>query len=1832
MPTKVHLSDLGIDLEFPDTMSQDAIAAAIQNNKLTLQGVSKAYGRSRANLFLSQQAQEQGVPTTQMAGPGTQVRLAPPVIQQGIPQAAIAQQQAEVARRQAAHPYVLGDVGMNPDIYQGEALPGIAPENRNVPLPPNSSQVLGASLAGQPLTVNSPQAYQSIEDKIMQQPGTGQQLAQTKGFLPQLGNTLGSIFLEPQNWPLLAAGGSLIPPAAAAPLILGTGAYQGTRYGLETGDWPGAAGQFAGYALPLGAGKLAGRIGEIPTDNPTGDWRGPGWGNAPPEVAGLPQGRGPTGGTTVRPSLMPEGVSEPPPPPAPEFTPGPRRAGNYSNPYNRPEPPRGPVVTEQPLSPGDVIETQAGSRLVVHSDNGGTLRLSFEGSDQPPVNVARGTLYGRPVSAGAGVVPEPKVSTTVDTLQRRSFSFGTPTVREVWNEGANDYLPVLSYPINDSTGESVGIARIVKEGNVAHVDWIGEQGDESVKSAKGPLSDQIGVPALRKMVRQLIKDYPDIDTITGYRIGGSNFRGSETVTVSVARILGRGGKADAVQVGSPESQVPGVGEPEQNQPGGIRQMGAGDATRPAPGTLAPEAPAASAPASQAAPEVAQPQQSPEIARFQQILATPRAETEAKLTHEAAAVNLVKQGVPLPPQAASDYPHLAGLAPESFGKPVPPELARAYADALAARDMLPTEPTLQQHLSELGRQIVAHQQKAPKVKTTVKKQIEKVNNQGFTKSQQSYLALELENAKADLSQPDSSPVTIHVPGDGTFTVSTPGQAEKLQAEVKKNPALRREAVPPVAESKLTPSPWEVPEQSSEAMAVPKGWEQAEGMPAEPTHEGYVTRMGRGKNAGRVYVTRQTAQAITQALTGIAGKHVLGANIHPGYVPPLIGQLQVEAERGVPGAAEAARHFQQSAKESGNGSAMYIVARAGMPGAKMIIRHEDVHRAQVNWSGIDLYEHPAFEKAAENLGSRGYPIRWMDSTANALAMSREIGARLVAGQYESMGLSKEEGDSFLEHYVNRIYDSHGPEGVADILRRSPGVRNRYAKDTDGREQAPATAESAAAGGQGGAKEGDSGNVPEHRSGDALQQSVEFALSEPQRQLLDEIRNNVLEGLSGLNRAAPDSADAVIRFSAAPQVANLYMRVKWPQFHALFAGENNYERWQLWNVADAIEALRDSLEAERVTTTDMARRREIDTHLNNLTAVPDPLTGRTITRDGLERYFALPDVQAAGEFYERALYPVMEQARLGSDREANGIRGLYGNHFVPKYAIGEDGKPLPGTVNGAYSYGRRGKTWQIGSVPGDRAFTGKADSYMPDAAAAYELRLRSALKAEGQRTMYKQWLSDGVAEPAGDASLQHYSEGEKGRNGLYMEFRGKEEPAIAFSTQNTRWAGSGQRTGATESDIPAELVMPSRFYNEIDPALELAKVTPWQQMLEQTAQKAIKGFLLGTAEKIYHSSSLNSRLAKMQGAVGDTELGQNISRALGPINSILSVKNVLPNTHSASVRFDAAKLAAENGATPHDFAAKETSAILYGENGVLANAFAELYQRAAVLEGATENANGSYDLSPEGRRAVGLAMRKMNVHTTVQISRLQRALTGRSKGWLATFYQTGSRNRAIALQQPIRFIVAGTLASQLLQIGVATLQDPQHRAPWKQPNWKPGNVIVGKDKDGQPIWSNLFGYADRTQYLAEWPLRSLETSLSNKDNAMHTAENLALDGWNTETEPVFSGPIASAIPAATGFIPWRYVAGDNLKTPKAQEVATAKQGVGKRAVAVAQSVFPLSNVAGPMSESHPIKDPVWYWAGVASRTLGGPQIHKDYPANKIPALHRAAEKRNRAPVRNR
>jgi len=108
-----------------------------------------------------------------------------------------------------------------------------------------------------------------------------------------------------------------------------------------------------------------------------------------------------------------------------------------------------------------------------------------------------------------------------EPVNSSKFSLGsmkTETIQGPEGIVSNDIYPIIQ------NGRQVGHAVIIKKGNEAFVDWVGdnlERDAEGKSTGRGKLTNILGVPGIRDLARQFKEQNPEIKTLEGMRIGGT---------------------------------------------------------------------------------------------------------------------------------------------------------------------------------------------------------------------------------------------------------------------------------------------------------------------------------------------------------------------------------------------------------------------------------------------------------------------------------------------------------------------------------------------------------------------------------------------------------------------------------------------------------------------------------------------------------------------------------------------------------------------------------------------------------------------------------------------------------------------------------------------------------------------------------------------------------------------------------------------------------------------------------------------------------------------------------------------------------------------------------------------------------------------------------------------------------------------------------------------------------------------------------------------------------------------------------------------------------------
>lgn len=214
------------------------------------------------------------------------------------------------------------------------------------------------------------------------------------------------------------------------------------------------------------------------------------------------------------------------------------------------------------------------------------------------------------------------------------------------------------------------------------------------------------------------------------------------------------------------------------------------------------------------------------------------------------------------------------------------------------------------------------------------------------------------------------------------------------------------------------------------SVMEGQPLFERKPGEPAASAIAVRVRNGKVFGN--------QAALDALAGVWGdRNIGGMNLEPSHVAKAVATLGTD-----PANADLVAALKQAAAQSPTGEVS--VEKYGQPlsAAKATARHEAMHQAQNQLSDhlgrleSTFLNHPLAQKAAEQLAGRGYREK---------EMAREIGAHLAAGQYERLGLNRDEWKRLFFHYINLLHTLHGAKLEAAIRNIAPALQETFRRAT-------------------------------------------------------------------------------------------------------------------------------------------------------------------------------------------------------------------------------------------------------------------------------------------------------------------------------------------------------------------------------------------------------------------------------------------------------------------------------------------------------------------------------------------------------------------------------------------------------------------------------------------------------------------------------------------------------------------------------------------------------------------------------------------------------------------
>ena len=745
---------------------------------------------------------------------------------------------------------------------------------------------------------------------------------------------------------------------------------------------------------------------------------------------------------------------------------------------------------------------------------------------------------------------------------------------------------------------------------------------------------------------------------------------------------------------------------------------------------------------------------------------------------------------------------------------------------------------------------------------------------------------------------------------------------------------------------------------------------------------------------------------------------------------------------------------------------------------------------------------------------------------------------------------------------------------------------------------------------------------------------------KQRLDAIRNFAYEGLSGIQRVYPKSADAIIKWGASNTIANTDLLYVLPRVTEPLSKEE-YLRFYSYLVQDRIEAVRLALpeqiagkraEIDILTSTIRQARRTLTIfkkdnmrtraesqaaigHYNRLaaavkqtivhlrkvkatlramikqqaelTTLNDPITSTPITAALLDAFFKRPNVVKALAAHTTYVDPLLASNFVESGFDPTGIRGHYSDAWVPALAVNEEGLPLSQTGPGG-TYLRPKST--LIAVPGKLAFTGTADDYMTDYADAIAMRLRGGERAANQRQMVKQMLADGVMKVIPEKQDKETDTAyatrierlgfrfvQDGKSGHWeVRFRKIWKRATLINLAQ-RFPYQKTTQVGSSLPLPAVVLMPTTLLHEWDGFFNALEPDEITAAFGQLQGNIIRLWMIGLPDAIMHGMALTSRLKY---SVSSTGLPKKVRAFLPMVESIFHIKNILPRTHTDAQREEAIRYASSQGALPPEFGLK-----VHSTNPVWRLSEATtvpLYGQKGILANAITTIYKAFapgmasDDPAEADRARDACNRALRNMNTY-VKGLRPSITAGLFGKVAVFYQTGSKNRALWMQAGLRSIIASTVGAVLLEAMLVKALDKDHRWIWQIPGYKMGTIPM-VDSDGKTVWLNITGFLDRIQsYQNKLLVQPFVNGLAYRDTPQRTVSEYAIGALNYVMSPAVSNPTVGVASAVGGTAP-HWIMNDNLTGIKLMPTkGGTRTPLDKERISdVLNSALPISKIA--------------------------------------------------------
>lgn len=725
-------------------------------------------------------------------------------------------------------------------------------------------------------------------------------------------------------------------------------------------------------------------------------------------------------------------------------------------------------------------------------------------------------------------------------------------------------------------------------------------------------------------------------------------------------------------------------------------------------------------------------------------------------------------------------------------------------------------------------------------------------------------------------------------------------------------------------------------------------------------------------------------------------------------------------------------------------------------------------------------------------------------------------------------------------------------------------------------------------------------------------------PGNALFDAIRNEAVEGMSALHRQARKTWVAAVRLATIWQQSSIESLFKTRSVLDKLADADAKQRYYSYIVmgrkfahADNLNAILQSIQNERAAlrakrpTASPADVRKIDERLDYLDGYEkavndnlagmrvdlDPVDGQPITRKRYLQYIRRPDVQQANDVVIAEVEPWLRANALEYGFDPNGITALETKVWLPAIRVNEQGTPQHvGRKKGGWSQPKA----QVARYPGLDAFRGTADAYMTDLREALHNRAYHAMRAAAEARLWRTALKDGVALPIQNMQAGH------------VNFRGRMMPAAEVRLASLFRGKNFPR------DLPNRVAVPSHLLRELSPLWEQLLGYEVTGALREVHNRGVMANLFGPADAVAHGFAILGRHGSIvpDWSLGGSKLGKlfnatYVSRTLRGIWDLFTVDYTQQQLEAAL------RVAARYGAIKPDF--PETSQINFAGRALYGLGDTRAFGIPLGMHPRALTALYLY-----GKRAgwsdyqIGRAMQEYNVYSRPLQPTLQKSL---QRAGLGVFYQTGMRNRLIGARYGYQLAI--TFATFMAYTALQTMTDPEGKPWFERPGQKPGEIMLGKDKDGRPVYWSGFNMLMRPIQYGQTPFRALATASILGGNANQQALSVGAETANMMMAPVFTGPMAGAIMAFSPNMPFVFP-NERLTGYRFAEnpAMTVEATSPERIAAVAARVMPIfvSVFGDPMEELRPkpIYDEDISQLSRYFRLVGAPAVRKgQYPS---------------------